>query len=439
VVELLTGASEAEPPKFPKFLYVTPLLDEVDRVMAACPALHFKDPVPVHGRKYFGLDKLIDDGVNIATTHSLFGLITKDTLGKLKAHGYTLVIDEVLTCVDHFSMLTKADLTLLFDQRMVYIDGASLLRWNHDKAPDYRGKFETVRNLCDNGNLIAWAMGAGAFVPGKTGHILLWAFPTDFLAAFREVFLLTYLFHGSPMRAYLEAEGVRFDLRTVVDKGHRLVPWAAAVEKEAKERIRQHLRIYEGSLNAVGKRPPGTRAQPLGKNWFTNASPETIKALRTATMNYFRQRSRSGVDAHFFAWTTFKDQRKALAGKFYKHYTQWIPLNAKATNEYRHKTVLAYLSNRFSLPSITSYFKSRGVEVYDDLYAISEMLQWLWRSAIRDDASPQEVNVFIPSDRMRGLLKLWLSCDDALSFIKQVTGRDLTVPLIDETALEAAE
>src|SRR5690349_18771773 len=71
----------------PRFLYVTPLLEEVDRVKAACPALDFKDPAPIHGRKYFGLDKLIDEGQNIATTHALFGLITKDTLGKLKEQG----------------------------------------------------------------------------------------------------------------------------------------------------------------------------------------------------------------------------------------------------------------------------------------------------------------------------------------------------------------
>src|SRR5262249_43303902 len=150
-----------------------------------------------------------------ATTHSLFGLITKDTLSKLKAQGYVLVIDEVLTCVDYFSALTKADLTLLFNQELVYVDGASLLRWNHAKFPDYEGKFEQVRNLCDNGNLIAWSMNRDGFVPGKKGSLLLWAFPTAFLAAFKEVYLLTYLFHGSPMRSCLEAEGVRFDMRMV--------------------------------------------------------------------------------------------------------------------------------------------------------------------------------------------------------------------------------
>jgi hypothetical protein len=38
---------------------------------------------------------------------------------------------------------------------------------------------------------------------------------------------------------------------------------------------------------------------------------------------------------------------------------------------------------------------------------------------------------------MRELLKLWLSCDDALSFIKSVTGKDLSLPTATTSALAA--
>jgi hypothetical protein len=68
----------------------------------------------------------------------------------------------------------------------------------------------------------------------------------------------------------------------------------------------------------------------------------------------------------------------------------------KATNDYGHKTVLAYLATRFSIPEIRGYFESRGVDVHEDLYALSEMVQWLWRSAIRDDREPRDVHVYVP-------------------------------------------
>ena len=43
--------------------------------------------------------------------------------------------------------------------------------------------------------------------------------------------------------------------------------------------------------------------------------------------------------------------------------------------------------------------------MHDDEYALSEMIQWIWRSAIRDG---KEIWVYIPSRRMRELLKKWL-------------------------------
>ena len=434
--DLLSNRSKAQPPRF---LYVTPLLAEVDRVKTMCPMLDFRDPQPIDGRKYYGLDNLISQGHNIATTHALFGLLSGDTLAKLKAAGYVLVIDEVLTAVDYFKY-PKSDIRLLFNQGLLYVDNVTNhVRWDRTRDPHYSGKHDLIRTLAENGNLIAWSMTAEPFDIERRGSVLLWQFPVDFLAVFKEVYLLTYLFHGSPMRAYLEAEGVAFDMRTVVEKGRSLAPWSSSVEREAKERIRRHLKVYEGHLNDVGATPSNSRSNPFSKGWFASRGKGATDKARSAATNYFRSHTRNGVGARELAWTTFKDQRKALVGKGYRHHTQWIPLNAKATNDFRHKTVLAYLANRFSIPEIRGYFESRGVDVYEDLYALSEMVQWLWRSAIRDDREPRDVHVFIPSTRMRELLKLWLSCDDTLSFIKAATGKDLSFPFatpVDD--LEAA-
>ena len=40
-----------------------------------------------------------------------------------------------------------------------------------------------------------------------------------------------------------------------------------------------------------------------------------------------------------------------------------------------------------------------------DKLALSEMIQWIWRSAIRDG---KEIWIYIPSSRMRGLLEDWI-------------------------------
>lgn len=179
-----------------RFLYVTPILTEVERVQAACSTLHFRDPVPIHGRKFYHLEQLIEAGENVATTHRLFSLLSQSIYRKLREQNYTLVIDEVLTCCDHFTDMSKSDKDMLFDGGFVYIEETtSRLRWDHDKYPDYRGKFDQVRNLCDNGNLVAYVPKGSA---KKNAMVILWQFPSEFLQCFSRVIVLTYLFHGSP-------------------------------------------------------------------------------------------------------------------------------------------------------------------------------------------------------------------------------------------------
>lgn len=38
-------------------------------------------------------------------------------------------------------------------------------------------------------------------------------------------------------------------------------------------------------------------------------------------------------------------------------------------------------------------------------WALSEMIQWIWRSAIRDG---EDIYIYIPSERMRNLLSDWI-------------------------------
>ena len=51
-----------------------------------------------------------------------------------------------------------------------------------------------------------------------------------------------------------------------------------------------------------------------------------------------------------------------------------------------------------------------GIAVDGDGYALSEMLQFIWRSAIRDG---KEIWVYIPSIRMRSLLKEWIEANSS--------------------------
>lgn len=108
----------------------------------------------------------------------------------------------------------------------------------------------------------------------------------------------------------------------------------------------------------------------------------------------------------------YKDRRLTKIQKSYNN------IIFEFNNEYRDigvnlndifvldKKNLAYLINMYNNPMINKFFKSKNVTIKEDDYALSCLIQWIFRSQIRDN---KEINLYIPSSRMRYLLKEWLT------------------------------
>ncbi|WP_147706931.1 hypothetical protein [Microvirga massiliensis] len=77
----------------------------------------------------------------------------------------------------------------------------------------------------------------------------------------------------------------------------------------------------------------------------------------------------------------------------------------KGHQRLHREAIPAYLCNVFPDPMIKGYFADRGVVVDEASYALSEMLQWIWRSQIRRG---DPITAFVLSARMRMLLRWWL-------------------------------
>ena len=60
----------------------------------------------------------------------------------------------------------------------------------------------------------------------------------------------------------------------------------------------------------------------------------------------------------------------------------------------------------YAHPMVEHYFNQHGFSIDVNKYALSEMIQWIWRSAIRDG---EDIYIYIPSKRMREVLQLWLN------------------------------
>jgi hypothetical protein len=282
------------------------------------------------------------------------------------------------------------------------------LEWNDKDHGDYVGKFEDIRGLCETGSLVM-----------VNDAVLLWEFPSEFLKTFKEVWVATYMLFGSPFHSYLMAEGFHLDMLTV--NGGRLVSWLeGSHEEHLKRQLRDLITIYEGPMNDVGKE--GVKEHPLSGGWFKRAPESALAKLKASTENFFKRIART--PSHLNGWTVWKDYKKTLRGHGYSRNSStpgksfgFIPSNAKATNDYRRVQSCAYLLNVFYNPLIKSYFESMDVPVYEDLYALSQMVQWIWRSRIREKGP---INVFIPSERMRGLLKRWLEAGSTIELVNEI-------------------
>ena len=58
------------------------------------------------------------------------------------------------------------------------------------------------------------------------------------------------------------------------------------------------------------------------------------------------------------------------------------------------------------IPDTKKFINHYNIEFDEDLFALSTLLQWIWRSQIRDG---KEINIYIPSERMRTLLQNWIN------------------------------
>jgi hypothetical protein len=372
------------------YMTVTMYLEEAERFKDACPALEFIEPVAVGGKKLTHVNKLLAQGKNIASTHALFKSFTKETLSTLRETNYTLVIDEAVDVVHQYN-ITPANIRVLFASNMVYVDEKNRLCWNHRDWHGHDGVFVDVMNLCDNGHLVY-----------VNDTVLMWELPVDFLEAFSEVIILTYLFEGSLMANFFKANGIPYTVKTLKDG--EVTDVAHRDEGDIKAKLRDLITICEDkTLNAIGT--PKGKSSPLCVSWYATkkaGDKASLERLKLNTENFFRHKVNGRSEDNM--WTTFKNVTSFLKGS---RYTKgFVPFNTKATNDHVEKKNLAYLVNVYVSPIVTNYLDKHGAKVDQDLFALSEMIQWVWRSQIRRG---DPINLYVPSQRMRGLFLGWLN------------------------------
>lgn len=375
-----------------RFIYITPYLDEAKRLKQGCPRAQFVEPSNKLGEYDFSkiqhTAQLIKSGRNVATTHQAFKWYTRDMLDDIRDKHYTLIIDESVDVLEPTDFHPD-DLAMAVHEGYVKQQDDT---YTLGDRPYYGTVLHDIINWLKSREIMR--------VRDERGETLFfWLLPPDLISAFEDVFILTYLFKGQSLHHFLEIYHLPYKYIGIESDGQGAYRFTDSPGRmpEYVSSLKDKVHIEQSpKLNQIGE--PRTA---LSMNWFVQ-HPEDVQRLKNNVYNYFVNVHRD-IPADKRLWATFKHGFSKLKGKGYTN--AFLTFNAKAVNAYRNRNCLAYASNIFMSVSEKMFYNSRGIHVDEEEYALSILVQWIWRSSIRDG---EDIYLYIPSSRMRCLLTSWI-------------------------------
>lgn len=374
-----------------RFLFVSPLLSEVEeggRIHKDLNNVTFEVPTDENSTKSESFLELLKSGANIACTHSLYLSMSEKHMSEIANKSYCVIVDEEIDIIGGFDKYSESDLKWLIEKNdieineedgmVVWIGAKDMIQPNH--------KYYEFLKYCESKSL---------YSTKRSSTMMVTQLPIKLFEVAERVIILTYMFDRNILDCFLRLKG--FESKTFDE---------FECDKVDKQNIKRLLNIV----------PPTTKITDysLSATWWNDANGVQIKQVQ----NFIETTGRNlGLCADDICWTLPKsravkqnNQGKILVKpkRFIRDSNKnpcYLSSNTRATNLYAHKTAMFHCYNRYPLQPVRSYLQDYGYPVDVDVFALSEMLQWLWRGCIRKN---EPMTVAIGSKRMYKLFLSWL-------------------------------
>lgn len=238
------------------------------------------------------------------------------------------------------------------------------------------------------------------------GTFYLWCLPPELVTSGRTITIYSYLANGALMLAYLRRLGVQFEhVRDLV------------AERRFRETAKKLIAIKTiRSLEGMSFSYTGQTTKKESKEERSKRAKKVAKAL----MN-IRQRELADTPLETVMITCAKENwfhkpgsERSKAGPYAANSrmfnkVNWVANTTRGTNQFIHCRTAIYLWDQHLNPYVRRWLGLGDDRLADDQYAITELIQWLYRTGVRRG---EPITVYIPSARMRRLLTSWLEGGD---------------------------
>ncbi|WP_421921412.1 hypothetical protein [Marinobacter salarius] len=398
-----------------KIILVCELLTEIERY---CDQANLVTPVHKYQKnKSESVKELLSDNQSIAITHALLLKLDHEAIQMISHKGYELIIDEVMAPFIKESNYTPNDFKTLLKRGVIDVDSTDgTVSYLLPELPDT--KYRALKDAADTGQLIA--------VP-ETGQ-LLHRLPVNVFSAAKKVTIMTYMFDGSLLDTYLRKRDFsieKSDLKVMKDQEQYRKQIAECINLKENKVIDSIVNTYKvvnvsqyhkndkiGSRNFFNKIDKECRENKLSKGSTKNNLAKVIASCA-------RQSDASANDVMYSVFKRYAtvEENKLSNGGYPNHCIRphrlsaqscFVPISARGTNNYAHKSVAICCVNLFLDPNFKKFLNHYYEDVYidDDKIAISSLLQWLFRGCVRNG---KPMDVYVLSERMKKLLIDWLN------------------------------
>ena len=379
-----------------KYLVVVPYLTEVTRVIKGSTEVTFVEPSDndnEEGNKTASLKTQLINGQNIATTHSLFDrLVPMAKAGLLD--DYDILIDEVLDVIETKGKKSKKSIDQFYLKTgYMELDAKTGLviptnKWWEDKDEVSDTLSPELQRHAESGRL---------YLQG--GSVFIRAMPEVLFSSGKSLTIMTYKAEGSELLLYLRKLGLLFEIANDISQDEAFRLRAAELIT-----IRDIPGVPNSELSCSGQ------MKGMKNREYCNKVSGALKRLRERQLQDIPIENIL-ITCLKAAWNASSKKGDFKPGVFAKgsrlQGAKWTANTTRGTNEFINCSHLIYLYDQYPNP-VKARWLGDSSRAFNDAYALTELIQWVWRSRVRKG---EPITLYLPSPRMRRLFEEWLYND----------------------------